>query len=106
LLAIGHDENALTMLREARKLVPDDRTTLLHLGAALVRNGDDEEGAEVWRTVRARFGPDGLPPMQTAVLALLDDQPGSRAAARRIASQLPRDEPWRGVLERLLGPAD
>jgi hypothetical protein len=106
LLAIGHDEDALSMLREARKLAPGDRTTLLHLGGALVRNGHDQEAAEVWREVRAQFGEDSLPPLQRVLLALLEDQPGSRQTARRIVAQLPTQEPWRAVLQRLLSPGD
>jgi hypothetical protein len=40
------------------------------------------------------------------VLRLIEDQPGARLEARRVVAQLPRDEPWRLVLERLLGAGD
>ncbi|MHC4845063.1 MAG: spermidine synthase [Planctomycetota bacterium] len=101
-------DQALEILADARSRAPDDRTVLVNLGTALIMLGRDAEALDAWVAARAAFAPARLPPLQYTALALLEageDLPAARAAAAALRGAMPADDPWAGVLERLLGEA-
>jgi spermidine synthase/Flp pilus assembly protein TadD len=102
LLKLDQPDEAVRLGREAVALVPGDRTALLNYGSALLFARRDDEARTILVRARDVFRPQPLPPLQTAALDLLEDDPASTIRAAALVDRLPATEPWVSVLRRLL----
>lgn len=110
LLQLGYDAEALDVLeatvgdRDVGALV--DRTLLVNLGSALVRNERDDDALEVFRRTREVFAADPLPTRAAMLLGVLEDDPGAIASARQLVEALGPGERWKTTIARLLWEHD
>lgn len=106
LLQLGYDPEALTLLegtRGERELSAlTDRTLLVNLGSALVRNERDADALEAFRRTRDVFGAEPLPARALMLLGVLEDDAASIAAARTLVTELDAGERWKTTIARLL----
>ncbi len=106
-LALGRSRDAAGVLRRGYEKSPDDRRILQNLATALIRSGNEEEGAHVLDQL-ARLGPErraaGSGPGNLSVLLL---SPAEQRAIyednlRRVLATRPTDTGLRARLARLL----
>ncbi|GJM21093.1 MAG: hypothetical protein DHS20C15_10080 [Planctomycetota bacterium] len=102
LLELERPADALHVLRQARNLVPDSPSLLLHLARAEFSAGT--RAAARSQLVRANLllQPEGLPGPAKALLALLEERVGADQEARVVVQALPAQHAWSRLILQLL----
>lgn len=103
LLRLERGDQALALLEPAHKAAPEDRVVSLHLACALLSAARDAEAHAVLEGAARVAAPGSLPAVPAAALGLLRGDVAAVAPAREVLRGLPGDDPWAGVLARLLG---
>jgi spermidine synthase len=102
LVRLERPEDAVKLLRAARRAEPDNIGLLLNLAAALLHTEQDAEARLVLERARDVLGSGRLPPLHGTALGVLEQQPGAEEQARRALQSIPEHEAWAACFRRLL----